>query len=288
MVHLARTKFIKIAILLIFFSLSVIVALAMWWQSQHYATTENAYVNANIVYIAPRVTGKVEKLQVHNNQYVKQGQVLLELDTEPFLANLNSAQAQIKMHEAELEKASALAQRTVSLVKTKFASQQDGDNVMASYRTAQAGLEMAKATYTQAALNLKYTKIIAPVNGWVTNLSIRPGSIINANQPLFALIGDDEYWIDANFKETEVTHIRVGQPAKIKTDLYPQHEFVGIVDSISTGTGAVFSLLPPQNATGNWVKVTQRIPVKIRVLNPDNKFPLRIGISAHVKIKIIS
>jgi membrane fusion protein (multidrug efflux system) len=105
---------------------------------------------------------------------------------------------------------------------------------------------------------------------------------------LFALISNSEFWVDANFKETELEHIHPGQLANIYVDMYPGHTFSGVVESISGGTGSAFSLLPPQNATGNWVKVAQRVPVRIRVLNPEQDFPLRIGTSASVRISLRS
>jgi membrane fusion protein, multidrug efflux system len=110
--------------------------------------------------------------------------------------------------------------------------------------------------------------------------------VITAYQPIFALISDESFWADTNFKETEMEKIRPGQAAKIEVDMYPGHVFNGVVESISGGAGAAFSLLPPQNATGNWVKVTQRVPVRIQILNPDPRYPLRIGTSALVTVKL--
>lgn len=154
--------------------------------------------------------------------------------------------------------------------------------------TAKASLALAEVNLNKAVLNLHYTQVTAPTNGWVTNLSLRDGNMVTTNQPLFALISDKEFWVDANFKETAMENIKPGQLATIKVDMYPDHRFLGVVDSISGGTGNVFSLLPPQNATGNWVKVTQRIPVRIRVLSLNSNYPLRIGSSASVSIQLKS
>jgi len=126
--------------------------------------------------------------------------------------------------------------------------------------------------------------VTAQVNGIINNLSLRPGTIVQAKNPLFMLINAQQYWVDANFKETELTNIQPKQTEKIVLDMYPNHIFSGMVESISGSSGAAFSLLPPQNATGNWVKVTQRIPVKVIILDPDPKFPLRIGATATVTI----
>ena len=186
----------------------------------------------------------------------------------------------------ERDNAMRTDQRVNSLVKKKYLPPQDGDNATAQLKIATAKVEQANTHIALAKLNLAYTKITAPTNGWITNLTLREGNVVATNQPLFALISDEEFWIDANFKETELLGIKPGQTAIIATDLYPGHSFNGIVESISGGTGAAFSLLPPQNATGNWVKVTQRIPVRVRILNNDTKFPLRIGISAKVTINL--
>jgi membrane fusion protein (multidrug efflux system) len=103
---------------------------------------------------------------------------------------------------------------------------------------------------------------------------------------LFSIVANDAYWVDANFKETELQRVRAGQPATVTVDMYPKHPFEATVESVSAGSGAAFSLLPPQNATGNWVKVTQRVPVRVRIVHPDPAFPLRIGTTATVRVRL--
>lgn len=284
--HFTRSKNFKKTIIIIFFGMSAVVWLGFWIYRHYAVSTDNAYLNANIVQISPRITGKVVDLYVSNNQYVKKGQPLFDIDPEPFALAVNSAQAQLALSNAELDNASLAKNRILALVAKKFESAQDGDNAIANYKTAAAKVQQAKAMLDQANLNLAYTKIKSPSSGWVTNVTVTVGDIVPANQPLFALISDEVFWVDANFRETELASIKPGQAAVIVTDLYPGHPFKGIVESISGGTGAAFSLLPPQNATGNWVKITQRIPVRVRVLNPDPHFPLRIGISANVTVKL--
>ncbi len=275
---------------LIIISVFLIVSCGIWFgyqiYSNYYVSTDDAYINANVVQIAPRVTGKIINLDIVNNQYVRKGQPLFEIDPKPFQLAVNSAQALLAVSNAELDNATLTKNRVLALVAKKFLSTQDGDNATANYKTAMAKVDQAKASLEQANLNLQYTTISAPVSGWVTNVTLRKGDIVTANQPLFALISDEEFWADANFKETQLEKIRPGQSATIVTDLYPGHKFKGTVESISGGAGAAFSLLPPQNATGNWVKVTQRIPVRVKVLNPDSRFPLRIGISAEVTVDL--
>lgn len=255
-----------------------------WVHSQRYADTDDAYVNANVVQIAPRVSGQVIVLNVKNNQFVKRGDLLFAIDCAPFEISRAKAAAQFNMAAADYKYSRSKMNRVVTLFKDKVSSAQDKEDASAKFDDSFAALQLSKAALQQAELDLQYTKIYAAADGYVTEMSLRNGDMVTANQPVFALVSDEQYWVDANFKETELHHIRVGQPADITVDMYPGHNFKGIVDSISNGSGAAFSLLPPQNATGNWVKVTQRVPVKIRIINPDAKYPLRVGTTADVTI----
>lgn len=286
--QLIRTKNIKTLVIAAFFILSAVVWMGMKIYSYFYISTDNAYVNANVVQVAPRVTGQVTGLFIVNNQFVHQGQALFQIDLVPFQNALAKAEAQFTISKAALVNAEATAARTNTLAKQKFVSTQEKDNVTTAFETAAASLNLARASLNQAQLDYSWTKITAPSSGWVTNVSLRVGDIVAANQPLFALISNGEFWVDANFKETELEHIHPGQRAVIYVDMYPGHAFEGVVQSISGGTGSAFSLLPPQNATGNWVKITQRVPVRIRVLHPDPKYPLRIGTSASVRVSLRS
>ena len=146
--------------------------------------------------------------------------------------------------------------------------------------SAQARVEQAKATLAQAELNLEYTVIKAPARGVVSRKSVNPGQVIQASQPLMAIVQTDDVWITANFKETQLTDMRPGQRVTVDVDAYGGKEFQGKVDSIAAATGARFSLLPPENATGNFVKVVQRVPVKIVLESgQDPEHLLRPGMS---------
>jgi len=151
----------------------------------------------------------------------------------------------------------------------------------------QPAIKEARAQLEQARLNLGYTKVQAQFSGFVTRRQAQPGNWVRPGQPLMNLVPLDyrELWIEGNFKETQLANVYLGQPAEVTVDAYPDTTFKGKVDSIMAGTGAAFSLLPPENATGNWVKVVQRIPVKVLLLPPypENK-PLRLGMSAWVSI----
>jgi membrane fusion protein, multidrug efflux system len=166
--------------------------------------------------------------------------------------------------------------------ESEFAKAQDAKITVTTptvqLRAAAAGLD--KATHDRV-----QTHVTAPAAGWVTNVSLRPGAIVQAGTPAFAIVEDGDWWVDANFKETDLGRIKPGQKAAIHLDMYPGLTLDGAVESISAGSGATFSVLPPENATGNWVKVTQRFPIRIKITsapNPDK--PLRMGSSASVTI----
>jgi len=146
-------------------------------------------------------------------------------------------------------------------------------------RAASAGLEKASHEFVK-------THVTASSDGVVSNVTLRPGATIQAGAPQFAIIEGNRWWVDANFKETDLARIKVGQKATIRLDMYPGRTFDGVVESISPGSGATFSVLPPENASGNWVKVTQRFPVRIGFTNPPDASdrPLRAGASADVTI----
>jgi len=166
--------------------------------------------------------------------------------------------------------------------ESEFAKAQDAKITVTTptvqLRAAAAGLD--KATHDRV-----QTHVTAPGNGWVTNVSLRPGAVVQAGTPTFAIVEDGDWWVDANFKETDLGRIKPGQKATIHLDMYPGLTLDGVVESISAGSGATFSVLPPENATGNWVKVTQRFPIRIKITSaPNPNKPLRMGSSASVTI----
>ena len=143
-----------------------------------------------------------------------------------------------------------------------------------------AAAQLDKATHERVR-----THVTAPATGWVSNVTLRPGTLVQAGTPTFAVVEQGNWWVDANFKETDLGRIKPGQPATIRIDMYPGTVLEGQVESISAGSGAAFSVLPPENATGNWVKVTQRFPVRVKITStPDADRPLRMGASATVRV----
>jgi membrane fusion protein (multidrug efflux system) len=224
-------------------------------------------------------------------------------------AGVASAEAVLAQRRAEATNARNNWVRNQQLMQSGFLSPQGAENARtqlqtaeAAVKAAQASLEQARsalgrpgdrnasvqaaaAALKQAELDLERTEVKAPTDGLIANLTLQTGYMVTPGTPLFVLIASNEYWVDANFKETQLKDVRPGQRVEIKTDMYPDHVFHGTVQSLSGGSGAAFSLLPPQNATGNWVKVTQRVPVRIRVEDPDAAHPLRIGTTATVKVR---
>jgi membrane fusion protein (multidrug efflux system) len=193
--------------------------------------------------------------------------------------------------QAQLDQAQhnrAQAQQKVRAV------QQEQDNVLAALDhhpdqdvDAHPAVQQAQAALDRAVLNVSYTSVRAAQEGTVSKVEqLQVGDYINAAVPVFALVSKQNVWIEANFKETELTRMQPGQKCTIEVDTYPGKIFHGHVQSISPGTGSSFSLLPPENATGNWVKVVQRLPVRISIDDLDPRLPLRAGLSAEVKVDI--
>lgn len=321
--------FIPVGIIVILF----IAGFLYWHHQQLFPSTNDAYIKAHIVNIAPRIDGKVVSVYVQDHQHVKKGQPLFDIDPATYKIALNKAQAafgsavlqykaanlaidsakyQVNQAKAQLINAEAEAKRMLTLVKENYVSQSQGDIATKNLHVAEAALKATKsqlaeaiqkrgpigpqnahlreaaAAVAQAKLNLKYTHVLAPASGNIANLNLRKGDVITSYQKLFALIEDKTWWAQANYKETQLSRIHPGQTATIKIDMYPDQTFKGKVVSISDGSGTSFSLLPPENASGNWVKVTQRFPVKVIITAKKSKYPLRLGSSSTVTIDTTS
>jgi membrane fusion protein (multidrug efflux system) len=408
------------SILLIGFTiLGVAVGLYYYWQSQAYESTDNAFIDGDIVQISARVPGQLQCVNVSENQHINKGDALAELDPADYQARLAEAEGkladiQAKMGgaqsnltltsevtgaviqqvqaalegsqdqlevlkarlqqdeagiqaaeanaqqarsrrtaaEAEASRAAADATRYASLYEKNDISRQMLDRAQTEARAtaanrdaagqfvaaaeaqlgqakaarlstlaasriaqkqvaqaearlkeAQAGpeqvksresdvrslhaqAEQQKAVVEQARLNLSYTHVVAPESGYVTRKSVQPGNFVQVGQALMALVSDRK-WVVANFKETQLAHIRPGQSVELKIDAYPEEKLRGRVESIQAGSGARFSLLPPENATGNYVKVVQRVPVKIVfVEQPAAGLKLGPGMSVAPRVRV--
>lgn len=297
---------------------------AYWRHTSLYPSTEDAYVGAHVISIASEVSGTVTAVHVVDNQRVKAGDLLFEIDNRTYADTVKQAEAALKNAQdatislaqqveaaqkavdsaaSASETARAQLTRVQGLFDRGDAAQSSLDQARSSLAQAQAAVGAAQAQLSQARaaqtsnsnaiasaeaqlntdnLNLERTRVTAPVDGWVANLTLRTGSSVVAYSPLFAMVDLGEWWVDANFKETDLPRIKPGQPVKIEVDMLPGVELTGKVGSIAPGSGSTFALLPAENASGNWVKVTQRFAVRIP-LDPTDAV-LRVGASAVAKV----
>lgn len=314
-------------------ALAVIVlcgGIAFFYYSELSRSTENAYINADVVNVAAQVSGLVTAVYIKDNQHVHKGDPLFDIDPAPFVialtrtradlalarqterqdgAEISIARAQVAQAESDLANAHTIYARDRKLVAQHFLSQQSLDDAHTRQLSLQAALEEARAKLAkarsspqepdkrgdilkaqaaieQAKLDLKHTHVTAAQDGKLSNVTLAAGSLVVVGEPQFALIIDNSFHIDANFKETELAGIHPGQNADIEIDMYPGRHFKGTVQSLSGATGTAFSLLPPQNATGNWVKIAQRVPVRIKIAQTDAAYPLRIGATATVSVQL--
>jgi membrane fusion protein (multidrug efflux system) len=282
--------------------------------SQSHVSTDNAQVDGHILPVLPKVGGFVDAVRVEENQPVHAGDTLIVLDDRDYrvrlqqadadlamaLANAGSRQrvgqadAAVQQAEATTRKAHADLDRLTPLAAQGIVSSQQLDGAQAAVRSSDAALAAAEAALRgadarvaaaraardQAALQLSYTLILAPTTGVVSKKNVEVGQLVQPGQPLMSVVPLDDIWVTANLKETETADVTTGDPADVTVDAYPGRHFAGHVESLSPATGARFSLLPPDNATGNFTKVVQRIPVRIRLDRPnDLTHPLRPGMS---------
>ena len=385
----SRRRFIVIGVI----ALLVVGALLFWWHSTYYEDTDDAQVNGHLIQISSRIAGQAITVNVDENQAVKKGDVLVELDPKDFQVAVQQAEANLQSAEASYEAAKvnvpvtnistgstlssagadvhgstaqiAQAERQLDAAKARVvqaqanATKSDADleryrplvekdviskqqfdaavdaadankaalveaqaNVVAAEdnvrvardrlaqseaslknaqtapqqvaiqkaRADQAAAQVAQAQsqLEQAKLNLSYTKVIAPEDGIVTRKSIEINQNVSVGQNMMTLVSLDDIWITANFKETQLDHMRAGQPVVIEVDAYGGRKYDGKITQIGGATGSVLSLFPPENATGNYVKVVQRVPVRIDLTNPQQNADhlLRPGLSVEPKVTV--
>lgn len=326
----------------------LIVGFWFWFTTRNIETTDDAFTEGDAVTIAPKASGYVVKLLVNDNQRVKKGDLLVEIDPSDNRAQREQAQAQLGLAVAQLHQAQAQlalsrvqypAQRDQALadqakaeanllnaqadyrrqrgVDPRATSQRNIDSASAQLRSAQAQLqsakaqvevasqvalqirqqetnvearqqqvEQAKAQLSTADLNLSYTQVRAPYDGFITKRNVQLGTLVQAGSSLFSLVSPD-IWIIANFKESQLERMNPGDKVEISVDAWPDMKLEGHVDSIQMGSGSRFSTFPSENATGNYVKIVQRVPVKIVIdkgLDPNH--PLPLGLSVEPKVTV--
>ena len=340
--------------IIVFLILLALVFAALWlfysWYMRTYISTDDAYISGRIHIVAPKIAGTVASVNVNDNQYVKAGELLLEIKPEDYEVRVAqasttldaeksmqseaahqieltekeyaeakfkvaAASANIEIEKVNMKKAELDFRRAGKLLKTQVVSQEYYDQAKTIYDTSVARLKAAEEGLNQALantevknasvkkvksslsarssmvkqreallqetkLNMSYTKIYSPVEGYVTRKSVEVGDQLRPGQPVMTVVPLHDVWIIANYKETQLTRVKAGQKVRIKVDTYPGKVYKGRVDSIMAGTGSVLSMFPPENATGSFVKVVQRIPVKIVLSDmTDPKHPLRAGMS---------
>lgn len=251
-----------------------------------FVTTDNAQIFGHSLMLAPKVSGYITKVDISEGQKVKKGDPLIEIDPRDYENTLKQVKGDLASIEARRKDAERNYHRLVDLLSKGAVSQQQFDTSTAQYNDVKAKYDAIASQVAQAELNISNTKIIAPTDGFIAKKSAEVGQLAAPGIPLIGFVDSQERWIIANFKETEVEHIKIGSIVDIEVDAISGKLFHGKVDSISSATGATFTLLPPDNATGNFTKVVQRVPVKIVIenLSADDIESLKTGLSALVKV----
>lgn len=319
-----------------------------WLVASHYETTDNAYVQGNVIQVTPQVGGTVLSIHADDTDLVHAGQPLVKLDpadarvaleqaeaalgqtvrqVRTLYANNGALAAQVSLREADVAKAQAEIARATddfnrrsALVGNGAVSREELNHAQAQLNTARSALAAAQAGVVSAREQLASNQamtagtavdqhpqvqaaaakvreawlahqravLVAPVDGYVAKRTVQLGQRIAAGAPLMSVIPLDQVWVDANFKEVQLRKLRLGQPVTLTADLYGKRvEYKGTVAGLGVGTGAAFSLLPAQNATGNWIKVVQRVPVRIALDAKQLKeHPLRVGLSMEARVDI--
>lgn len=302
---------------------AIIIVAFMIIEACKYQSTDDAYVETTTVSISPKVAGQIIKVLVKDNQQVKAGDVVAVIDKVDYEvklqqaeaayekallnqqnanANLNAANSEIELAKKDVERyqnlynAGAVSKQTLDKAVTNLESKQAkqitaeqaifSSNPAQTTKVADADLKALKAQKRAAELALEYTDIIAPIDGTVSNKKVEVGMMVQPGSPLFVIVPND-VWVVANYKETQIRGMKKGMPVDIKIDTYPNKVFKGEIDSIQRSSGAKSSLFPPENAVGSFVKIVQRIPVKIvftEKIDPE-KYQIIPGMSVVPKIK---
>ena len=258
------------------------------YRSYYFVSTDDAQVQAHTVMISAKVSGFITEVHVEQNQRVKAGEVLAVIDHRDYINKLNQIENERDSAAARVLDDDKNYQRLSTLFHKGAVSKQQFDHAEAMFREGSRRLKALQAQVDQARLNLEFTEIKAPSDGVIARKSAEPGMLASVGMPLFGFVSSKERWIEANFKETELKQMKVGDPVEISIDAISQKKFFGKVQSISPATGAMFTLLPPDNATGNFTKVVQRVPVQIQITNLSvgEVEDLRAGFSADVSVRI--
>jgi len=267
--------------------LALVASLAMYHRYVTRPWTRDAQVRANVVGVACRVGGPIIQIPVKDNQQVKKGDLLFEIDPATYIANVNSLTGKLQQAEAKAVQTKQNLDRQTQLYETKVIDIRDLQNAQDSYIGAQADVAAVQADLEFAKLSLSYTKIVAPVDGYLTNVNTSPGTYVTAGQQILALVDSSSFWVAAYFKETQLRNVAEGRKAAIRLMGHESQPFEGVVESLAWGIyvpdGSTVHLLPDVSQTIDWVRLPNRFPVRVQVVGKP-PFPLRIGQTASVSL----
>ena len=268
---LNRTTFLRAAGLVVLL-VGAVIGLRYYVHSLSWEGTDDAFVEGHVLQISAKISNQVAQVFIDDNYVVKKGDLLVKIDDRDYRVQLEEAQANYDKAKSDFARYSGLLA--------------GGGISKADFDSAQASLSVTKSRLDQAELNLAYTEIRAPESGKITRKNVEPGDYLQVGQTLCAIVPQN-FWVLANYKETQLAQVRVGQKATVWVDSIPGRSFAAHVESLQSGTGSEFSLLPPENATGNYVKVVQRIPVKLVFDEPAEVVALLApGMSVQPEIKV--
>lgn len=269
--------------------LALVAALLMYARYLGKPWTRDAYVRANIVGIAPRVAGPIVQIPVKDNQAVKKGDLLFQIDPRTFKAAVDQAQGQLDQAAASLVDKDANAKRAVDLLAKNVISREQYDDQVQAFEAAKADVAAAQAALENAQLNLEFTTVTSPVDGYLTNVNTSPGTYVSAGQQLLALVDTSSFWVAAYFKETQMAGVQPGDIVKVTLMGHLDKPFEGKVAStawgilVRDGSTEGNQLLPEVPQTVDWVRLPNRFPVRVEIAG-DPPVPLRIGQTASVSV----
>jgi membrane fusion protein, multidrug efflux system len=256
-----------------------------WDHARHFESTNDSFIAARQFAVAPKVSGYISAVPVTDNQHVVAGDVIARIDDRDYRIALEQAKAQLNHDQAVLEQAQKNLWRYQTLARTNSIAQQQVDDQTFLVEQDKSTVALDQAKVDQAQLDLSYTSVTAAQGGRVVSLTAAAGQFAQAGTTLTMFV-PDEIWVTANFKETQLDAMRQMEPVTLTIDAYPDRTIRGHVASVQSGSGPAFSLLPPENATGNWVKIVQRVPVKIVMDDPPTDVALGPGMSVETTVRV--
>jgi multidrug resistance efflux pump len=269
--------------------LALMAALLMYARYLGKPWTRDAYVRANVVGVAPRVAGPIVQIPVKDNQAVRKGDLLFQIDPRTFQAALDQAKGQLAQTQAKLVDLEANAKRAVDLLAQNVISREQYDDQVQAFEAAKADVEAAQAAVENAQLDLDFTTVVSPVDGYLTNVNTSPGTYVAAGQQLLALVDTSTFWVAAYFKETQITNVQPGDTVRITLMGHAGQPFDGEVVStawgifVQDGSTVGDQMLPDVPQTIDWVRLPNRFPVRVHVTG-QSPVPLRIGQTASVAV----